>query len=267
MNATKLKIIFLGDLFGEPGRRAVGQILPELKIKFTPDLVFANCENAANGRGISRKIANELEAFGFDLITTGNHVYQVKDIYPYLNEEGCKIIRPYNFPRNSPGRGVAVVSAPSGLRVGVINLMGNLFMQTNVDCPFHAIDSALSELKDETDIVLVDFHAEATSEKRAMGWYLDGKVQLCVGTHTHILTADDEILPGGTAYITDIGMCGPHDSVIGMDKEIIINKYRTLIPRRFEVAKNDLRVTGIYCEIDLENKKATKINRIDERVS
>ncbi len=264
--ASHIKILFLGDIFGEPGRRALSEILPQLKKDHNPDLIFANCENAANGRGISNRLVSELLALDIDFFTSGNHIFQVKDIYSYLSKQDAKIIRPYNFPKGSPGRGIGIVESKNGVRVGVINLMGNLFIQPPANIPFESVNEALADLENSTDITVVDFHAEATSEKRAMGWHLDGRAQLLVGTHTHVLTADEEILPGGTAFITDIGMCGPYDSVIGMDKDIVLHKFRYNIPQRFEVAKNDVRITGVICEIDVDQRKATKITRIDERL-
>ncbi|MBU0505374.1 MAG: TIGR00282 family metallophosphoesterase [bacterium] len=259
-------ILFLGDIFGEPGRRGLQEVLPKLKQAYQPDAIFVNCENAANGRGISYRLVKEILDTGVDFMTSGNHIYQVKDIYNYLDDPQCKIIRPYNFPRNSPGRGLDVFTTSSGVRIGLINLMGNLFMQAPVDSPFTTIDQALLELQSETDIIVVDFHAEATSEKRALAWHLDGKIQLLVGTHTHVMTADEDILPEGMAFITDLGMCGPFDSVIGMDKNIVLKKFRTLLPNRFDVAKDDIRVNGIVCEIDVQTKKAVSINRIQEKV-
>lgn len=257
-----IKILFLGDVFGQPGRTAIKTLLPELKGQHQPDLVIANCENAANGRGISKRLVPELLDSGIDFMTSGNHIFHVEDIYPYLNDPHSKILRPYNVSKNAPGRGVAVVETKSGVRVGVINILGNVFMDLRVDLPFDAVDRAIMELKGEADILVVDMHAETTSEKRAMGWFLDGRVQMVVGTHTHVQTADEEILPEGTAYITDLGMCGPHRSVIGMDKDIVLHKFRTGLPKKFEVGTEDSRVCGVVCEIDVDQKKAVSIKRI-----
>lgn len=260
-----LKILFLGDIFGEPGRRILTERLPALREKLGPDLVIANCENAANGKGISTKLVREILNAGVDFMTGGNHIFRVDEVYAYLNDPESKIVRACNFPQNSPGRGFAVVNTQSGVRVGVISVMGQKFMDVPVDLPFDAIDRALERLKDQSDINIIDIHAEVTSEKRALGWHLDGRVQLIVGTHTHVQTADEEILPNGSAYITDLGMCGPFDSVIGMQKEIILKRIRLALPEKFEVAKGDVRINGVICEIDVEKKRATKIERIDVR--
>ncbi|MBF0105134.1 MAG: TIGR00282 family metallophosphoesterase [Deltaproteobacteria bacterium] len=260
-----MNILFLGDIFGEPGRLAIKNLLPRLKEQYSLDLVLANGENAARGRGITTKLAKEILASGVDLITGGNHILQVTEVYPCLNEKDSRVIRPCNFPKQAPGRGVGIVKSKSGVSVGVINVIGNMYLNGAADLPYDAIDDAIQKIRDEADIIVVDMHAEATSEKRAMGWYLDGRVQLVVGTHTHVQTADEEILPGGTAFITDLGMCGPYNSVIGMDKNIILKRFRTGMPQKFEIGVGDVRVCGIVCEIDLYTKKAVTISRICER--
>lgn len=261
-----LNILFIGDIFGEPGRRAVKHFVPELRERHKLDLVLANCENAAAGRGISKRLADEIAAAGVDFMTSGNHVYRVQDCFPYLNDPACKVLRPYNFPRSSPGRGTAIVTSPRGVRVGLINLMGRVFMDPGVDLPFPSFEQALMELRGECDIVIMDFHAEASAEKRAMGWLADGRVQLVVGTHTHVPTADEEILPGGAAYITDLGMCGPYDSVIGMRKDIVLKRMCQNLPGKFEVAEGDVRLCGIVCSIDVARKRAVSIQRVCERL-
>jgi len=265
-NANILRLLFLGDIFGEPGRRAVKRFVPELREKLSLDLVLANCENAANGRGISKRLADEVFSSGVDFMTSGNHIFAIHDSYPFLNEPNCRVLRPYNFSSTSPGRGVGIVTAANGVRVGVINLMGRVYMEPGVDLPFGRFDDALLELKSECDVAVLDFHAEASAEKRAMGWHVDGRIQLCVGTHTHVQTADEEILPKGTAYITDLGMCGPYDSVIGMNKETVLKRFRQQIPGRFDVADGDVRLCGIVCEIDVLRKRAVSIERICERL-
>lgn len=258
----KMRILFLGDIFGEPGREAVKHFVPKLRKEKALDLVLANCENAAAGRGITAKLAGELVAAGIDLMTSGNHIYAVKNSFSFLSEPDCPVLRPYNFSASSPGRGVRVATAANGVRVGVINIMGRVFMEPGVNLPFSSFDEALLDLQNEADIFVLDFHAETTSEKRAMGWYVDGRVQLMVGTHTHVQTADEEILPKGTAYITDLGMTGPHDSVIGMKKEIVLKKMCYQISERFEVAEKDVRLSGVICDIDVDKKRALKIERI-----
>lgn len=257
-----MRILFLGDIFGEPGRRAVCHFVPELIKEYSLDLVIANAENMAAGRGISKKLAIEMLDAGVDFMTSGNHVFHVKESYGYLNEPNCPIIRPYNMTRTSPGKGAAVVTSKSGVRVGVINLMGRIFMEPAVNLPFDSFDEALMLMRAEADIIVMDFHAETTSEKRAMAWHADGKIQALVGTHTHVPTADEEVLPGGLAYITDLGMCGPYDSVIGMRKDIVLRRMRTTLPEKFEVASGDVRLCGAVVEIDVEKKRAVKIERI-----
>lgn len=261
-----VKLIYLGDVFGKPGRQALRVGIPEIKQKYNPDLIFANCENAAAGKGISKRVVKELFAAGVDFMTSGNHIFDCADGFEDLQNSQSRILRPYNFTANSPGRGVGVVETASGVKVGVINLMGRVFMEPGVDLPFDAFDRAYQELVGSADILILDFHAEATSEKKAMGWHVDGKVQLMVSTHTHVQTADEEILPEGTAYISDLGMCGPHDSIIGMKKEIVLKRMRTQIPSRFEPAEDDVRLHGIFCEIDVAKKRALTIERIQKKI-
>lgn len=261
------KLIYLGDIFAKSGRDAVAHFVPKLREKWGLDMVFANCENAANGKGISTRVVKELLDAGVDAMTGGNHIYDVKEGFEYLQSPDSKILRPYNFSSQSPGKGAKVFNSPNGVKVGLMNIQGRVFMEPGVNLPFQSFDQAFLELQADSDIMILDMHAEATAEKRGMGWYVDGKVQLMVGTHTHVQTADEEILPEGTAYITDLGMCGPHDSVIGMKKEITLKRMVHQIPQRFEPADaNDVRLNGIYCEIDLNKKKAVHIERICERL-
>lgn len=266
MTRQLLKLLFLGDIFGEPGRRAVKAFVPKLREECCLDLVLANCENVAAGRGISEKLAREIMSAGVDFMTSGNHIYGVKDSLPFLNSPDCPVLRPYNYSLSSPGRGIGIVTAKNGVRVGVINIMGGIFMNPTVNLPFDSFDEAYGKLKEDSDITVLDFHAETTSEKRAMGWHVDGKVQLMVGTHTHVQTADEEILPQGTAYITDLGMTGPYDSVIGMKKEVVLRKMRCQIPSRFDVADGDVRLCGAICEIDVDAKRAVRIERVQMRL-
>jgi metallophosphoesterase (TIGR00282 family) len=263
--AHHLNLLFFGDIFGEPGRLGLRQTLPQLREHYQPDIVFANCENASHGRGVSNRVMKDLLSMGVDWMTSGNHIFRVDDIYSVLNQPECRVLRPYNFSKNAPGRGAAIAVTKRGHRIGLINLMGRAFMDPGVNLPFDAVDEALAELKSEVDVIVVDMHAETTAEKRALAWYLDGKVQLVVGTHTHVPTADEEVLPAGTAYITDLGMCGPFNSVIGMSKEGVIKRMRTGLPTRFEVAEGDVRVCGIFCQIDLAARRALKIERIQVR--
>ncbi|MEW6335280.1 MAG: TIGR00282 family metallophosphoesterase, partial [Thermodesulfobacteriota bacterium] len=212
-----MKILFIGDIVGKPGRRAVRELLPGIVEDHRIDLVIANCENAAAGFGVTGEVIEELQDCRIDVLTSGNHIWDKKEILEII--EGCdRLLRPANYPAGAPGRGCLVMTAPGGLRVGVINLAGRVFMHP-LDCPFRTADREIGTLKSRADVIIVDMHAEATSEKIAMGWYLDGRVGAVVGTHTHVQTADERILPGGTGYITDAGMTGPFDSVIGIRRE------------------------------------------------
>ena len=253
-----MRILFISDIFGKPGRNAVFEKLPSLVEERCLDFVVANGENAASGAGITSNIAQKLLDAGVDLLTTGNHVWRQRDIFPFL-DESSQIIRPYNYLKDNPGSGWSVIEK-HGSRLAVINLMGNLYINAPVGA-FQSIDAALAELPQDVNHVLVDMHAEATSEKVAMGHYLDGRVSAVIGTHTHVQTADEHILPGGTAYITDAGMTGPHDSVIGVDKRIILQRFLTQMPIRFEVAEGGVRIEGVTIELDAGGR-ATAIERL-----
>jgi 2',3'-cyclic-nucleotide 2'-phosphodiesterase len=253
-----LRILFIGDVVGKTGRTAISEHLPGMIKNWSLDLVIVNGENAAGGVGITRKTAQELLALGVDAITLGNHTYRHREVYGYLDEEP-RIVRPANFPKGSPGRGHTVVEA-NGLRLGVINLSGQVFLEA-VRSPFAEVDALLSELRGKTDAVLVDMHAEVTSEKVALGWYLDGRVLACVGTHTHVATADARVLPGGTAYITDVGMTGPRGGVIGVKKELAIERFLTLTQVRFETATEDPWLNGVLVEGDSDGR-ATSIRQL-----
>lgn len=251
--------LFFADVVGRPGRDLLLAKLPVLRSRYAADAVIVNGENAANGTGITPKVADRLFAGGVDVITTGNHIWKHREIYPYLDEHP-RIIRPFNFLPSNPGRGVTVIDVAGG-RLGVVNLSGELCLDPACP-PFEAVDEALEQLHGVRNIV-VDFHAEATSEKVAMGFYLDGKVSALLGTHTHIRTADAHILPKGTAYMTDVGMCGSRDSVIGVRKELVIEKFRRRMPVMFEVAEGDVWIEGVAVELDA-NGRAVLITPFEE---
>ncbi|WHH58997.1 TIGR00282 family metallophosphoesterase [Petroclostridium sp. X23] len=254
-----MKVLAIGDIVGNPGREMVKNFLDKVIKDLEVDLCIANGENSAVGNGITRAIANELFDAGVDVITLGNHVWSKKDVFR-LFEEKAKIIRPANYPPGTPGAGYVIAYAKKQ-KVAVINLSGRVYLE-NLDCPFRAVDNELKALSKITNIIIVEFHAEATSEKVAMGWYLDGKVSAVYGTHTHIQTADERILPGGTGYITDIGMTGPYNSILGVKKEIIINRFISHLPEKFEIADGPAQFNGIILEIDESTGKTTSINRL-----
>jgi hypothetical protein len=259
-----LNILFIGDIIGRTGRRAVENRLHNLVDAWNVDLVVANGENAAAGFGLTVNIAAELYDLGIDVLTAGNHIWDKREIYDYLDSES-RLLRPANYPPGLPGRGSGVYSTAAGIKVGVLNLEGRVFMN-NLDCPFRVADQEIDLLRQKTPIILVDFHAEATSEKSALGFYLDGKVTAVVGTHTHVQTADERVLANGTAYISDAGLTGSRDAVIGMRKEGAVDKFLTQLPVRFEVAKKDPILCGVLVEVDEETGRALKIHRIMEEV-
>jgi len=252
-------ILFVGDLVGGLGRRTLLGLLPALRERHDPTFVVVNGENVAGGLGITPKIADELLAAGVDVITLGNHAYHRKEIYPYLDDEE-RILRPANYLGTQPGHGFTVVER-DGVRLGVVNLSGNLYLRAGRPA-FVEIDSVLGRLEDKVDHVLVDMHAEATSEKVGLGWYLDGRVTAVVGTHTHVQTADQRLLPQGTAFITDVGMTGPHDSVIGVERSAVIQRFLTGLPQRFETATENPRLNGVVVTADETTGRATAIDRI-----
>ena len=256
-----VKILFIGDIVGKPGRQAVGRELHHLVDRYRIDLVIANGENAAGGFGITAESARELLQSGVHLFTTGNHVWDKKESLDFVTGEE-RLLRPANYPAGTPGQGSIVVTTPGGIKVAVLNLEGRVFMN-NLECPFRTADLEVSRLRQETPIILVDFHAEATSEKVSLGWYLDGRVSAVLGTHTHVQTADERILTGGTAYISDAGMTGAFDSVIGIRKEEAIRRFLTQLPTRFEVAKKDIRLNGVVIAIDPDSGRAQAIERIN----
>lgn len=254
-----MNILMIGDIVGRPGRRVVRQLLPSIQQEYDIGFTLANGENAAGGRGITQEIAQELLALGIDVITMGNHVWDNKEIFNFIDGE-ARLLRPANYPGDCPGIGYNVYLGPQGYRIAVINVSGRVFLG-NLDCPFRTIDYILRMLKDEADVVLVDFHAEATSEKQAYAYYLDGRVTAVFGTHTHVQTADETILPNGTAYITDVGMCGPRYSVLGVRKEQVIEKFLTQRPIHFEVAKGPMQLDAVVLKLD-ESLKAREIKRL-----
>lgn len=255
-----MKVLFIGDIMGEPGRRAVARTVPRLIAQRQIDVVIGNGENVAGGFGITPELAEELFEMGLSVITTGNHAWDKKEVLDYFPRES-RLLRPANYPVGVPGNGSAVIESNGGERLAVLQLMGRAYMPA-IDCPFQVAKRELSRLKRETSAVIVDMHAEATSEKMAMGHYLDGDVTAVVGTHTHVQTADDQILPRGTAYITDIGMTGPLHSVIGMKKEQAIDKFLTSMPRRFEVASGPSVFCAVLLELDARLGKAVAFERL-----
>ena len=260
-----MRLLFLGDVVGRPGRRALAAVVPRLAARENIEFVIANCENASGGKGVDPRSAEELHEAGVDVLTSGNHIWQNRDVVPYMRESG-RLLRPLNFPPGVPGIGWTVhKSRRSEVRVAVLNLIGRVFMAP-VDCPFRAADEALADIRREASIVFVDMHAEATSEKVAMGRFLDGRVSAVVGSHTHIQTGDETVLPGGTAYLTDAGMCGPEDSVLGVRSDRVIERFLTQMPTRFEVAGGPVLVQGAVIDVDTETGRAGAIRRVRERV-
>jgi len=255
-----LKVLFIGDIIGEPGRKMVRAQMPALKQTHRPDLVIANGENSAGGFGITPDIADELFFLGIDVLTSGNHVWDKKEIEPYLASQG-RLLRPANYPEENPGTGSVIVTTDSGEKAAVLNMEGRVYMSNLAD-PFRVGERELARLKKETNVVIVDFHAEATSEKIALAWHLDGKASAIIGTHTHVQTADERILPGGTAFITDAGMTGPLDSVIGVKKEQAIARFLTQTPHRFEIPKGPVTLCAVIVDIDAASGKARTIERL-----
>jgi len=257
-----MKILMAGDIVGSPGRRAFAQVVARLKQAGRADFVVANAENSAGGKGLSGPVAEELFAAGADVITLGDHAWDQKELIPYLDRE-TRVTRPANFAPGCPGRGCATVAGPEGTRVTVINLVGRVFMN-NYDCPFRTVDALLKKEPDLGRVILVDMHAEATSEKVVIGRYLDGRVSCVVGTHTHVQTSDEAILPKGTAYITDLGMTGAKDSALGRDLASVTQMMLTGMPAKFEVARDDLMLEGVLVDVDERNGQARSIRRLRE---
>lgn len=255
-----MRIFLIGDIVGKPGRRAIEGLLEKTIADHEIEFTIANGENAAGGMGITPAIAIEILDQGVDVLTTGNHIWAKKEIIPFLREE-TKILRPANYPDPAPGRGWGVFESRNGKKVGVLNLEGRVFMR-NLDCPFRVGERKVELLKEETNSIIVDFHAEATSEKVALGWFLNGRVSAVLGTHTHIQTADERILDGGTAYITDVGMTGPLASVIGIRKQLALERFLTQIPWKFDVATEEIELQGVVVEVDSETGRSKNIQRV-----
>lgn len=255
-----MKVLFIGDIVGEPGRRVLSRLLYKVINQHTIDLVIANGENVAGGFGLTDATVDELYEMGISVITSGNHAWDKKEILDRMRRDS-RLLRPANYPEGVPGRGGTVVESPAGERLGVLQVMGRVFMPT-LECPFQTAKREVAGLKAQTRAIIVDMHAEATSEKMAMGHFLDGDVTAVVGTHTHVQTADEGILPKGTAYITDIGMTGPVNSVIGVKKEMVIDKFLTQMPRKFEVASGQAVLSAVVIELDGRTGKAVGIQRI-----
>jgi len=255
-----VNILFIGDIVGKPGRQAVAALLPKLKREHHLDCVVANGENIAHGAGVTTATVKELLAAGVDIITTGDHVWDQKGFEQEIDSLP-QVVRPLNVAPSAPGRGSVVINIGEKARVGVLNLLGRVYMPDN-DCPFRAAKSEVAKLRRQTNVIIVDIHAEATSEKVAMGRYLDGQVSLVVGTHTHVQTADEQILPKGTAYLSDAGMCGPHDSVLGRDVNAVIQRFVSGMPQRLEVATDKIELCGVVVEVDDGSGVAQKIERV-----
>jgi len=257
---TILRVVCIGDIVGKPGRKSLATALPQLRQTYTPDIIVANVENASSGSGLTLSTYQELITMGVDAMTSGNHIFSKRDIIPTMDTLK-RLVRPLNFPKGNPGVGYRFFEK-NGVKIAIINLIGRVFMGHS-NCPFQAITDILDDVKKETNIILVDIHAETTSEKKAMAFYLDGKVSCVFGTHTHVQTADDWIMPSGTSAITDIGMTGSMNSVIGVKKEIVITRFLTQMPERFETSTEfPWMVNGIYLEIDTQTGQTIKIERI-----
>jgi 2',3'-cyclic-nucleotide 2'-phosphodiesterase len=262
-----MKVLFLGDVVGRPGRKAVKGLLPDLKKKYSLDMVVANAENASGGLGLTAGSARELFGLGLDAMTSGNHIWKHREIYPVLDSEP-RLLRPANYPEGAPGTGLGIYRTSTGVEVALINLIGRTFMSP-VDCPFHAAETLLEQIPDQVRVRIVDFHAEATSEKKALACFLDGRVSAVFGTHTHVQTNDACILPGGTAFVSDIGMCGPSDSVIGMNPNPIVERFLTGLPHRFEVAEGPGSLQGALLETDPDGRahSVRLVNTISSQTS
>jgi metallophosphoesterase (TIGR00282 family) len=261
MGSWQMNILCIGDIVGKPGRDALTGLLGDIKKEFNIECVIANAENAAGGAGLTSRLAKQFLLLGCDVLTLGDHTWDQKELESYL-ESSDDVIRPANFPDGTPGKGWCVKTLPSGKKVGVINLLGRVFMRFSVNCPFREADRLIKLVKEQTPIVIIDMHAETTSEKVAMGHYVDGRASAVFGTHTHIPTADEQVLSNGTAYITDLGMTGPYDSVIGQEKEDIIKRFLAVRPTKFHTAQNDARLSAVVISVDEKTGLARKIVRL-----
>lgn len=258
-----MNLLFIGDIVGRPGRKTVKSILSKLILKYNINFVVANGENAAGGAGLTKKVAEELFNNGIDCLTMGNHTWDNKEIFEFIDDER-RVIRPANYPPDTPGNGYTILRKDN-MKLGIVNLLGRVFMNP-LNCPFITVEQILQELKKTTEIIIIDFHAEATSEKMAMGWFLDGKATAVLGTHTHIQTADERILPGGTGYITDVGMTGPRNSILGVKSDLVIRKFITQLPVSFKVASGENIFNGVLLKIDDKSKKVYEVKRINIQV-
>ena len=259
-----MRVLFIGDIVGEPGRRAIKELVPKITKREKIDFVVANGENAAGGSGITPVLVDELLGYGIDVITSGDHIWKRKEIIDKLSQDS-RVLRPANYPRESPGFGSTVVESRSGVEVGVINIQGRVFMQA-IECPFRVARAEVDRIKNKARVIILDIHAEATSEKMALGWFLDGSVSAIIGTHTHVQTADERILPNGTAFLTDAGMTGPFDSVIGRNKEQILTRFISGLPARFDMAQGDIQLHGAIIDVNEKTGKADSIKRIQEKL-
>ncbi len=258
-----MNILFIGDVVGSPGRRALNEALTGVIDRHRVDFTIVNIENAAGGFGLTVELFEDLSRMPIDVFSSGNHIWDKREIYDTLSSSD-RLLRPANYPPGNPGRGATVQTTASGVPVGVLNLQGQVFMPVNADSPFRVADEEIAKM--DAKVIFVDFHAEATSEKMAIGWYLDGRVSAVVGTHTHVATADETIRPGGTAYLSDVGMTGAYEGIIGFSKDRIIEKFLSQTPRSFETAKKDIRLSGVVVGVDEETGKATSIERVQVRV-
>lgn len=256
---AKVRLLFLGDIVGRQGRRILAAYLQGLKEELSPDIVIANAENAAGGVGLTPEVARELFSM-VDVLTSGNHIWDKKEGVAFLEQEP-RVLRPANYPPGTPGNSEYLVCLEDDLKVAVLNLQGRVFMEP-IDCPFRVADEAVKRLREMTPIIVVDFHAEATSEKQAMGWYLDGRVSAVIGTHTHVSTADERILPAGTAFITDVGMVGARNSVIGIKKDQALARFLTARPQRFEPSKEGATLSALYVEVESQGGRAVEVRRL-----
>jgi metallophosphoesterase (TIGR00282 family) len=259
-----MKVLVVGDIYGKPGRYILSVLLPRLQEEFSVDFTIVNGENAAGGFGITENIAKKLRSYGVDCITSGNHIWDRQEISSFLDESDY-LLRPANYPPTNPGKGYHVFRSEGKPPIAIINLQGRSFMK-DIDCPFRIFEGIIGEIQEETGIIVVDFHAETTAEKKAFGWFVDGKVSLVFGTHTHVQTADETILPNGTGYITDVGMTGPFESVIGVKKEASIAYFLKKTPQRFDTAQNNRKLNGIIVEIDEASGKTISIERLERSV-
>ena len=261
-----MNLLFIADIYGSPGRKAVRELVPDIVSSMGIDFVVGNVENSAAGFGVTKDILEEMKELGLEAMTSGNHIWDRRESMPLLDSEPL-LLRPHNYPEGVPGTGSKLFTSRDGVKIGILNLMGRVFMRELL-CPFRVADQEVERLRDlGAQVILLDFHAEATAEKVALGWYLDGRISALLGTHTHIQTADERVLPKGTGYITDAGMTGPFDSVIGVRKELAIQKFLTLLPTRFEPATGDVRLNGVHLDVDETTGRCLHIERISLSLS